>query len=116
MERYNVVWNTPGKDHNDSMPLGNGDIGLNAWVDKNGDLLFYISKTDSWDDNGRLLKVGRQTLAAVAIAVMFYNSGNYGLPLAELAYPSSNVTTNVFAGTGRPARCQRRTRRNVQGV
>jgi malate permease and related proteins len=38
---------------------------------------------------GRLLKVSRQTLAAIALAVMFYNSGNYGLPLAELAYPNS---------------------------
>jgi predicted permease len=36
---------------------------------------------------GRLLRVSRKTLAAIAIAVMFYNSGNYGLPLAELAYP-----------------------------
>lgn len=36
---------------------------------------------------GRLLKVSRKTLAAVAMAVMFYNSGNYGLPLAQLAYP-----------------------------
>jgi alpha-L-fucosidase 2 len=41
------------------MPLGNGDIGVNAWVEEDGDLLFYIGKTDSWDDNGRLLKVGR---------------------------------------------------------
>ncbi len=31
-----------------SMPLGNGDIGLNVWVDPGGDLLFYISKTDAW--------------------------------------------------------------------
>jgi malate permease and related proteins len=36
---------------------------------------------------GRALGVGRQTLAAVALAVMMYNSGNFGLPLAELAYP-----------------------------
>ena len=36
---------------------------------------------------GRLLGVNRKTLAAVALAVMFYNSGNYGLPLAELAFP-----------------------------
>lgn len=36
---------------------------------------------------GRLLGVSRKTLAAVALAVMFYNSGNYGLPLAELAFP-----------------------------
>jgi len=41
------------------MPLGNGDITLNAWVEESGDLLFYIGKSDSWDENGRLLKVGR---------------------------------------------------------
>lgn len=42
-----------------SMPLGNGDIGLNVWVEKSGDLLFYIGKTDAWSENGRLLKLGR---------------------------------------------------------
>ena len=36
---------------------------------------------------GRLMGASRKTLAAVALAVMFYNSGNYGLPLAELAFP-----------------------------
>ena len=45
------------------MPLGNGDIGLNVWVEHGGDLLFYISKTDAWSDNpgiGKgLLKLGR---------------------------------------------------------
>jgi hypothetical protein len=40
------------------MPLGNGDIGINAWVDHLGDLLFYIGKTDAWEDNSRLAKVG----------------------------------------------------------
>ncbi|HEY7087191.1 MAG TPA: AEC family transporter [Tepidisphaeraceae bacterium] len=39
---------------------------------------------------GRLLGVSRKTLSAVAIAVMFYNSANYGLPLSELAYPERN--------------------------
>jgi len=41
------------------MPLGNGDIGLNVWVEEGGDLLFYVSKTDAWDENARLLKLGR---------------------------------------------------------
>jgi alpha-L-fucosidase 2 len=41
------------------MPLGNGDIGLNVWVEASGDILFYIGKTDSWDDNNRLVKIGR---------------------------------------------------------
>lgn len=58
-QRYNVIWTSPSQDANGSMPLGNGDTGLNAWVDSTGDLVFYIGKTDSWGDNGRLLKVGR---------------------------------------------------------
>jgi predicted permease len=38
---------------------------------------------------GRALGANPHTLATVAVAVMFYNSGNYGLPLAELAYPGT---------------------------
>ena len=45
------------------MPLGNGEIGLNAWVSLQGDLLFYLARTDAWDDNGRLLKLGRVRVA-----------------------------------------------------
>jgi hypothetical protein len=41
------------------MPIGNGEIGLNVWMENTGDLVFYVARTDSWDDNGRLLKVGR---------------------------------------------------------
>lgn len=59
VDEYNVVWDSPSKDHTGSMPIGNGDIGLNVWVEQNGDLCFYIGKTDSWGDNGRLLKVGK---------------------------------------------------------
>jgi hypothetical protein len=32
---------------------------LNVWVEKNGDLLFLISKTDAYDENSTLLKLGR---------------------------------------------------------
>src|ERR1700761_5702083 len=48
LDNYNVQWNVPGPGPAQSMPLGNGDIGLNVWVEKNGDLVFYISKTDAW--------------------------------------------------------------------
>ncbi len=59
IKAYNVVWDSPGRDHHGSMPAGNGDIGINLWVEQNGDICFYIGKTDSWGDNGRLLKVGK---------------------------------------------------------
>ncbi len=54
-----LIWDSPSRDASGSMPLGNGDIGLNVWVEENGDLLFYVSKTDAWDAHARLLKLGR---------------------------------------------------------
>ena len=59
VSKYNVVWDAPSRDHTGSMPLGNGDLGLNAWIEPSGDLVFLISKTDAWDDNARLVKVGQ---------------------------------------------------------
>lgn len=41
------------------MPLGNGDITANVWIEKGGDLLLYIGKSDSWSEAMRLLKIGR---------------------------------------------------------
>ena len=59
IDSWNVVWTSASKDSSGSMPLGNGDIGVNVWVEKDGDLLLYLGKTDSWDERGRLLKLGR---------------------------------------------------------
>ncbi|HUZ07389.1 MAG TPA: DUF5703 domain-containing protein [Candidatus Paceibacterota bacterium] len=59
LDRYNVVWNSPGLDASGSMPIGNGEVGLNVWVEANGDLVFYISRTDAWSECNRLLKLGR---------------------------------------------------------
>jgi len=41
------------------MPIGNGTLGANVWVEKNGDLLLLLSRTDSWSETDRLLKLGR---------------------------------------------------------
>lgn len=45
---------------------------------------------------GRAMRVDARTLAAVAMAVMFYNSGNYGLPLAQLAYGDDAAAAQTF--------------------
>jgi alpha-L-fucosidase 2 len=57
--RYDVVWDTPSKSAADSMPIGNGDVGLNVWVEPSGDLVFYIAKSDAMSENGEFLKLGR---------------------------------------------------------
>jgi len=56
---YDVEWTSPSKDCRGSMPLGNGRVALNAWIEPDGSLLFYIGRSDSWDEYGRLLKLGR---------------------------------------------------------
>lgn len=59
LDKLNVAWDSPSKDSLGSMPLGNGDIGLNVWVEPNGDLLFYVSKVDAFDASHQLPKLGR---------------------------------------------------------
>jgi hypothetical protein len=106
---YNVVWNSPSKDAGGSMPLGNGDIGLNAWVEENGDLVFYLSKTDSWDDNGRLLKVGKVRVRCepplVAPGCQFRQE--LGLPTATLRVlskpPTGELRLALWVDAGDPA-------------
>ncbi len=71
LDAYNVSWDTPGPTSSQSMPTGNGDIGLNVWVEPTGDLCFFIAKTDAWGspspteknawikDGGVLMKLGK---------------------------------------------------------
>ncbi len=59
----NVVWESPSHDARGSMPIGNGDIGANVWVEPSGDVVFYISKTDAWSENARLLKLALRSFA-----------------------------------------------------
>ncbi|MCJ8210000.1 DUF5703 domain-containing protein [Mucilaginibacter sp. RS28] len=58
ISKYDVSWNTPSKNAGESMPCGGGDVGLNVWVE-NGDLLFYIARSGTFDENNTMLKLGR---------------------------------------------------------
>jgi Domain of unknown function (DUF5703) len=55
---YNILWKTQSPNSSASMPCGGGDIGLNVWVE-NGDVLFYLSKSGTFDENNAMLKLGR---------------------------------------------------------
>jgi hypothetical protein len=54
----NVTWTSQSKNSGESMPCGGGDIGLNVWVE-NGEILIYLSRTGTFDDNNAFLKLGR---------------------------------------------------------
>ncbi|HVT11277.1 MAG TPA: DUF5703 domain-containing protein [Fimbriimonadaceae bacterium] len=60
LDAQDVVWTTPSADAAGSMPIGNGEVVLNVWVEeKTGDLLFYIARTDALSEISRYLKLGR---------------------------------------------------------
>ncbi len=57
---YDVSWRSPSADAAGSMPIGNGEVVLNAWVEaKTGDVMILIGRTDALSEISRILKVGR---------------------------------------------------------
>jgi len=63
LDAHDVLWETPSTGSSGSLPLGNGEVGINAWVESNGTLVFTIARTDGWDRHGRLLKLGKVRVA-----------------------------------------------------
>jgi hypothetical protein len=64
LNSYNLNWTTPSANGSPgSMPIGNGDLTANVWVENNGgDLLMYIGKSDSLSEGTRILKLGRERI------------------------------------------------------
>lgn len=104
-----LVWTSPSRDATGSMPLGNGDIAINIWVEESGDVVFYIAKSDTWDENGSLLKLGRirLTLAPNPIArgVPFRQTlrMDEGAIIIEGGGPEGGITLRAWVDANRPA-------------
>jgi hypothetical protein len=61
LQPYNVVWLSQSLSSAGSMPCGGGDVGLNVWTENN-ELLFYIARSGTFDENNAMLKLGRVRL------------------------------------------------------
>jgi hypothetical protein len=94
LEKHNVVWDSPSADAKGSMPIGNGDIGLNVWVEPSGDLCFFIGKTDAWDENQRLLKLGKVRVKLTP-ALATTNGFRQELKLRDGVIEISNLQTRI---------------------
>lgn len=55
---YDVVWHRQSVDSGDSMPVGGFDTGANVWVE-NGEVMMYLDRSGSFDENNQMLKLGR---------------------------------------------------------
>jgi hypothetical protein len=108
ISRYDVIWDTPSKDAAGSMPLGNGELGINLWVEENGDLLFHLSRNDSFSEISQLCKAGK---VRVSLSPNPFKTGapfRQALKLRDGACEitagegMSQVTLRVFVDTDHP--------------
>ncbi len=102
LEDCNVVWDSPSRDSFGSMPLGNGDVGLNVWVEENGDLVFYISKIGAFDAGHSLPKLGRVRVRfAPALDVKDFRQ-SLVLRDAAIAIKAGDVNLKVWVDANAP--------------
>ena len=62
LDTYDVVWRTPCSGPEQSMPIGNGEVGCNVWCTADGVVHGYVARTDSFSEASRLLKLGEFVL------------------------------------------------------
>lgn len=98
---YNVIWDTPSQNAAGSMPIGNGEVGLNVWLEPSGDLLFYIARTDAWSECNRLLKLGR---IRVRITPMILQPFRQELKLrdGQIVITAGDLTLRIFVDADAP--------------
>src|SRR5690349_15897941 len=58
IDEYDIVWTSQSKNSSESMPCGGGDIGMNVWAE-NGDILIYVARSGSFNEDNALMKAGR---------------------------------------------------------
>ncbi|MBS0632262.1 MAG: hypothetical protein JSS11_10135 [Verrucomicrobia bacterium] len=89
-----VIWDSPSPTSAGSLPLGNGDLAANVWIEPSGDLVFYVAKNDAWDHVGRLIKLGR---LRVSLTPGLLAGGKFEqkLSLADASFIATNGITTL---------------------
>jgi alpha-L-fucosidase 2 len=59
LEQCDIVWDSSGANSSGSVPIGNGEIALILEIDRDGDLLICMSKSEAFDENGRPASLGQ---------------------------------------------------------
>ena len=85
-----------------SLPLGNGDVGANVWLDRAGTLHLLFSKTDSWTELNRLVKTGHFSLALSPNP--FAEGARFTLCLADgmLRIQAEKASVSLYADANAP--------------
>ena len=102
LDDYNLTWKSPSADSFGSMPLGNGDVGANVWVETNGDLLFYVSKVDAYDAGHVLKKLGRVRVRFLPALATTDFQQSLLLREGAIAIHAGDVRLRVWADANQP--------------
>ena len=97
---YRVVWDSPSENWGGSMPLGNGEVALNAWFDAQGRAHLLFARTDSWDDYGGLAKVCAVEIATLGDAP----ASDIATPFRQELDAEKGVVSVVYGPQGRQTR------------
>jgi alpha-L-fucosidase 2 len=97
LEACNVIWDTPSTGPLGSMPAGNGETGINLWVEPSGDILLYVARTDALDENERPCKLGRVRvrLSPNPVAKGFKQTLNLAEGCIDLAFGAGDERLNA---------------------
>jgi hypothetical protein len=108
LNAYNPVWTSPSQNDTGAMPLGNGEVGLMLWVEADGDLQFYIARTDSRTELDRLVKLGKVRLRLSPNPFASGQPFRQELRLRDgrvditAGFPTNQVTLKAFVDSGSP--------------
>jgi len=102
IEDYSFRYSGVMKDAMKSLPLGNGDIGVNVWLSPDGNLHLLLGKSDSWSELYRLLKPAHVVLNMTPCP--FENGADFNLSIADGTLIVSAGTTwlRVYADAFAP--------------
>lgn len=103
MQDYDFYFDQPMKSGMQSIPLGNGEMGANVWVDESGIVKILLSRTDAWSEIYRLLKVGLLELKVTPNPFEKEVHAHFSLYDAALYITAPGVTVRIFADANAPA-------------
>ena len=81
-------WVGPSEDSRGSMPVGNGVVGLNVWVEPGGEIGIYLGRVGAYDDEHQLLKLARFRL----------HLNPAPEPVVQCLWPRTGAITLAFGG------------------
>jgi len=104
LARYDFVYNGIMENSMESIPLGNGDLGVNVWATDKA-MYLLLSKTDTLSENYRLLKTGLVKLSLEPNS--FSSKSNFHLSLYDatltITNPESGLKIILYVDANYPA-------------